>query len=91
MATQSILTTLNEEKLAAQHVTMSRQSLIWLNKKVAQIRNPTALIRPLVKEKSRYTRPSDRQKFLIGGLYFFLYDPKTKSRSEEHTSELQSH
>ena len=79
MATQSILTTLNEEKLAAQHVTMSRQSLIWLNKKVAQIRNPTALIRPLVKEKSRYTRPSDRQKFLIGGLYFFLYDPKTKS------------
>lgn len=80
MATkQSILTTLSDEKLAAQYTTMSRESLTWLNKKVTQIRSSSALIRPIVKEKDRYTRPTDRQKFLIGGLYLFLYNPKTKA------------
>ena len=75
----SILTTLTEEKLAAQHGTMSRESLLWLRQKTQQLRNPTALIRPIVREKERYTRPSDRQKFLIGGLYYFFYNPKTKA------------
>lgn len=74
----SILTTLSDEKLAAQHPTMSRQSMTWLNQKVAQLRNPSALVRPMTKETSRYTKPTDRQKFLMGGLYFFVYDPKTK-------------
>mgnify|MGYP003333360532 CR=1 FL=1 len=75
----SILTTLTEEKIAAQHGTMSRESLLWLRQKTQQLRNPSALIRPIVREKERYTRPSDRQKFLMGGLYFFMYDPKTKN------------
>ena len=79
MATQSILTTLTEEKISAQHETMSRESLNWLLKKIQDLRNPVALTRPLTKETHRYTRPSDRQKFLMGSLYYFYYDPKTKS------------
>lgn len=75
----SILTTLSEEKIAAQYETMSRKSLTWINQKVSQIRNPASLIRPIIKEKSRYVRPSDRQRFLMGGLYLFLYNPKTKA------------
>lgn len=76
---QSILTTLSDEKIAAQHQTMSRDSLNWLMKRIQQLRNPTAMIRPLTRETHRYTRPADRQKFLMGGLYYFYYDPKTKN------------
>jgi len=75
----SILTTLSEEKAAAQYATMSRESLAWLNRRVQSMNNPSTLIRPLVKEKGRFVRPVDRNKFLMGGLYFFMYDPKTKS------------
>lgn len=78
MTKKSILTTLTEEKLEAQHTTMSRESLAWLLRKIAELKNPLALTRPLVKEKQRFTRPQDRQKFLMGGLYFFAYDPKGK-------------
>lgn len=78
MATKSILTTLSDEKLAAQYNTMSRESLNWLLKRIQDLRNPANLARPLTREKHRYTRPSDRQKFLMGGLYYFYYDPKTK-------------
>lgn len=76
---QSILTTLSDEKIAAQHRTMSRESLNWLTKRIQELRNPAGLIRPLTRETHRYTRPTDRQKFLMGGLYYFYYDPKTKN------------
>lgn len=76
---QSILTTLSDEKIAAQHQTMSRDSLNWLMKRIQQLRNPAAMARPLTRETHRYTRPTDRQKFLMGGLYYFYYDPKTKN------------
>ena len=76
---QSILTTLSDEKISAQNQTMSRDSLNWLMKRIQQLRNPTAMIRPLTRETHRYTRPADRQKFLMGGLYYFYYDPKTKN------------
>lgn len=79
MTIKSILTTFTEEKLAANYDTMSRESLNWLRKKVSQLRSPATYIRPLVKEKGRYVRPTDRQKFLMGGMYFFLYDPKGKA------------
>ena len=75
----SILTTLSDEKLAAQYSTMSRESLRWLTKRIQSLRNPVGLVRPLTKETNRYVRPSDRQKFLMGGLYYFYYDPKTKN------------
>ena len=80
MATKpSILTTLSDEKLAAQYNTMSRESLNWLMKRVQSLRNPYTMVRPLTKETHRYVRASDRQKFLIGGLYYFFYNPKTKN------------
>jgi hypothetical protein len=80
MATKpSILTTLSDEKLSAQYTTMSRESLNWLMKRVQSLRNPYTMVRPLTKETHRYVRPSDRQKFLIGGLYYFFYNPKTKA------------
>ncbi len=75
----SILTTLTDDKIAAQHQTMSRESVVWLTQKVAQLRNPRQLIVPITRERDRYTRPTDRSRFLIGGLYFFIYDPKTKN------------
>lgn len=78
MATKSILTTLSDEKITAQYPTMSRESLNWLMKRIQDLRNPVNLVRPLTKETHRYTRPSDKQKFLMGGLYYFYYDPKTK-------------
>lgn len=78
MITKSILTTLSEEKAAAQYPTMSRESLRWLLQKVAALRNPTRLSVPITKEKDRWTRPGDRQKFLMGGMYYFVYDPKGK-------------
>lgn len=80
MATKpSILTTLSDEKLAAQYSTMSRESLAWLMKRIQNIRSPVSQIRPLTKETNRYVKPTDRQKFLMGGLYYFIYDPKTKN------------
>ena len=78
MQQQSILTKLSDEKIAAQHQTMSRESLNWLLKRIQGMNNPLALTRPLVREKGRFTRPTDRNKFLMGGLYYFYYDPKTK-------------
>ena len=80
MATKpSILTTIAEEKNAAGIQSMSRQSFAWLKQKIVQLRNPTSYIPPLTREKNRYTPPSNRQKFLLGGLYFFVYDPKGKT------------
>jgi hypothetical protein len=78
MIKPSILTTLTDDKIAAQHQTMSRESAIWLTQKVAQLRNPQQLIVPITRERDRYVRPADRMKFLMGGLYFFVYNPKTK-------------
>ena len=79
MMNPSILTTLTDDKIAAQYQTMSRESALWLTQKVAQLRNPQRMIVPITRERDRYVRPSDRMKFLMGGLYFFLYDPKTKN------------
>lgn len=78
MIKPSILTTLTDDKIAAQYQTMSRESAIWLTQKVAQLRNPQQLIVPITRERDRYVRPADRMKFLMGGLYFFVYNPKTK-------------
>lgn len=75
---KSILTTLTEEKIQAQYPTMSRESLRWLLQKIATLRNPTRLSTAITKEKDRYTRPGDRQKFLMGGMYYFVYDAKGK-------------
>ena len=75
----SILTTLSEERIAAQHQMMSRDAIQWLRDKVDELRNPPQLARGITRERDRYTKHNDYRKFLIGGLYFFAYDPKTKA------------
>jgi len=75
----SILTTLSDEKIAAQLPLMSRDALQWLRLKVAALKNPTVIARGITREKDRHTRINDYRKFLIGGMYMFAYDPKTKA------------
>jgi hypothetical protein len=75
----SILTTLSEQKAELSYQTNSRESYKWLMQKIGNLRNPTVSSALMTKEKHRYVRPSDRQKFLMGGLYFFVYDPKGKA------------
>lgn len=74
----SILTTLSEEKIAAQHPLMSRDAIQWLRKQVDNLRNPPQLARGITRERDRYTKTNDFKKFLIGGLYMFAYDPLGK-------------
>jgi hypothetical protein len=78
MTTPSILTTLSEDKIAAQLPLLSRDAVSWLRKQVAGLTNPPKLIRPITKEKDRFTRTNDYRKFLIGGMYFFAYNPSTR-------------
>jgi len=75
----SILSSLSEEKASLDYQTNSRESYKWLLQKISSLRNPLSMARPITKEKQRFVKPSDRQKFLMGGLYFFVYDPKGKA------------
>ena len=74
----SKLTELAQQKSAAELETLSRQSIAWLNKNMRMLRNPSNIRRDIAREKSRFTNPHVKNKFLIGGLYFFVYDPKGK-------------
>lgn len=69
----SKLTLLTQQKSAAQLQTMSKESIQWLQKKVGDLRNPQYIPRSIKNEKQRYTN-----RFVLGGLYFFYYDPKLK-------------
>ena len=69
----SKLTILTQQKSAAQLQTLSKDSIRWLNKKVSELRNPYLMSKSIAGEKERHTR-----KFLLGGMYFFFYDPKLK-------------
>ena len=75
----SLLTTLSEEKAELNYQTNSRESYKWLMQKIGTLRNPAVASARMSKETHRFVRPSDRQKFLMGGLYFFVYDPKGKA------------
>ena len=70
---QSKLTKLAEQKTAAELQFLSRASMKWLMEKVAGLKNPIAIPKQISREKSRYV-----SRFLLGGMYFFFYDPKTK-------------
>ena len=70
---ESILTTLTEQHSAADLHRLSRESAAWYNKKIASLRNPTALAKGIRQEKSRFVRM-----FVKGKLYYFVYDPKLK-------------
>ena len=76
MATESRLTLLEKEKSAAELQTFSRESMKWLTAKIAELRGlQVRNIPPNIRtEKSRYVN-----RFLLGGLYFFYYNPKLKN------------
>ena len=78
MTTPSILTTLSDEKIQAQLPLMSRDAIDWLRFKVQELNNPSKLAQGITKEKGRFTRTNDYRKFLMGGMYFFAYNPKTR-------------
>jgi hypothetical protein len=69
----SKLTQLARERTAAQLQIMSRDSLKWLTKKIADLRNPSGIASTINNEAFR-----KRNRFVTGGLYYFYYDPKTK-------------
>jgi hypothetical protein len=78
MSKPSILTTLSDEKIAAQFPLMSNQAMAWLRDKVSGLSEPYRMAQAIAKEKGRYTKPQDSGRFLMGGMYFFAYDPKLK-------------
>jgi hypothetical protein len=69
----STLTQLAQAKSAAQLQTMSAQSYKWLSQKVSDLRNPLAIAKNISSERERYA-----SRFILGGMYFFYYDAKTK-------------
>jgi hypothetical protein len=69
----SKLTQITQQKTAAQVQAMTKQSTQWLLSKVAEIRNPAHIARGIKAETERETN-----RFTLGGLYCFYYDPKTK-------------
>jgi hypothetical protein len=69
----SKLTTLTQQKSAAQLQTMTQDSYKWLLQKIANIRNPSQIPRGIKAETHRET-----SRFKLGGLYCFYYDPKGK-------------
>jgi hypothetical protein len=72
----SKLKILTEEFKTTQFPLLSRSSINWFNKKVAEIKNPTKIIRDIAREKQRTTRVGQIMK---GKLYFFFYNPKTRN------------
>jgi len=69
----SRLTKLAQEKSSAQLQTMAKESLKWLMVKIADLKRTSHIASEISKEKSRQVN-----KFILGGLYFFYYDAKTK-------------
>ena len=60
---------------------LSRNSYNWMKRQIQTLRNPTKMARDIKNEKNRYVSKSTlgiNSKFLIGGLYFFFYNPKLK-------------
>ena len=70
----SKLTTLAQQKTALDLQTMSRESLKWLMAKISELKNPVRIPGTIKAETFRNTN-----RFMLGGLYFFYYDPKGKN------------
>jgi hypothetical protein len=70
----SKLTQLAKQKTAAQLQTMGRESIKWLGKKISNLSNPYGIASTVNREQFR-----TKNRFHVGGLYYFYYDPKTKS------------
>lgn len=70
----SKLTSLTSQKSASQLQTMKKDSLSWLTKKISELKNPSNIRTDIARERFRNT-----QRFVLGGLYFFYYNPKMKN------------
>lgn len=60
---------------------LSRNSYAWMKRQIQTLRNPTQIVRDIKNERHRYVNKSTlgiSSKFLIGGMYFFFYNPKLK-------------
>jgi len=68
----SILTQLAQEKSSGELKTMSKESLKWLMAKIADVRG-VRVAKSISNEKVRQVN-----KFILGGLYCFYYNPKGK-------------
>lgn len=78
----SRLTRITEQRSAAELQAMSRDSFRWLTTKMNQLRNPGSIPKEIKREVHRETNKYKlgyNTEFLIGGLYFFYYDPKFKA------------
>lgn len=73
MAT-SLLTLLEKEKSAAELQTLSRESVKWLMARIAELKGFRTVPGQIKSERERYTK-----RFLLGGMYFFQYNPKLKN------------
>jgi hypothetical protein len=70
----SKLTELAQEQSTANIKMMSGDSLRWMRKKIAELKNPSLIPDAIARERFRQTMAPT-----LGGLYCFSYDPKTKS------------
>jgi len=75
MATSSRLTLINAEKTEAQLGFLSKESYKWFLEKIASLRNPSRIATEINREGFRKV-----SRFILGGLYCFYYDPKTKDQ-----------
>ena len=69
----SILSSITTERKSQGLKMSSRESYAWLLKRIAELKSPSALARGISAEKYR-----NMNKFIIGNLYYFYYDPKGK-------------
>lgn len=78
---ESKLTKLSQDKPENAEF-LSRNSYAWMKRQIQTLRNPTQIARDIKNERHRYVNKSTlgiNSKFLIGGMYFFFYNPKLKN------------
>lgn len=75
---QSKLTTLSQQRSAKDMRVMSKDSIKWLKGKIAQLKNPSSKIPTTIRADDRRKESSLTGNSMLGQLYFFYYNPKTK-------------
>lgn len=76
----STLTQIAKEKTALDQQFLSRESVAWLQKRMADLKSPKKLAKEIVADKTR------NGMFIVGGLYHFFYDPMTKIKLDYYDS-----
>ena len=71
----STLTQLAQSRTSLDQEFLSRKSVAWFQKNIQELKSPIKLAKEIATERSRQRGG----KFLMGGLYQFVYDPLTKA------------